>query len=400
MDDSTFITRVRLKNYKSIAECDVRLGPLQFLVGPNGSGKSNSLDAFRLISDGLSRTFADAVSERGGTGSILNCSAVGGVFEIHLDFRTRQGISGSYLIQVDGRYIGRFVTINREELSFKDREGRTYFYSVDRGNAVRSSFANPPAAGADSLYLVRVSGIAEFRPVHEALSRMEVYHIRPEQIRDSRTPSTAGTLARGGGNLTSVFLRLQERSPEVKTRIEEYLRVINPAVQELHAEDFGAVELLQFFLQVIPKQSFESFIAMQMSDGTLRALGVLVALFQSAGRGGEALSLVGMEEPELALHPAAAGVLRDALREASENVQVIVTSHSPDLLDDKSVSAEEILAVSLEDGATIIGPLDSAGREAIRTRLYTPGELLRMNQLQPEPASPAQSHTNAGGNGA
>jgi hypothetical protein len=60
-----FISRVRLKNYKSIAECDVSLGPLTILVGPNGSGKSNFLDALALLARALSTTPQEAVSERG-----------------------------------------------------------------------------------------------------------------------------------------------------------------------------------------------------------------------------------------------------------------------------------------------------------------------------------------------
>jgi AAA15 family ATPase/GTPase len=47
-----FLRRVTLKNYRSIAECSVELGALNFLVGPNGSGKSNFLDALKFTSDG------------------------------------------------------------------------------------------------------------------------------------------------------------------------------------------------------------------------------------------------------------------------------------------------------------------------------------------------------------
>ncbi|WP_343414230.1 AAA family ATPase [Candidatus Amarolinea dominans] len=53
MRDATFLRRVVLQNYKSIAGCDVQLGPLTFLVGPNGAGKSNFLDALRFVADAL-----------------------------------------------------------------------------------------------------------------------------------------------------------------------------------------------------------------------------------------------------------------------------------------------------------------------------------------------------------
>ena len=53
MENSTFIRRVVLKNYKSIAACDVQLHPLMFLVGRNGAGKSNFLDSLRFVADAL-----------------------------------------------------------------------------------------------------------------------------------------------------------------------------------------------------------------------------------------------------------------------------------------------------------------------------------------------------------
>jgi predicted ATPase len=124
-----------------------------------------------------------------------------------------------------------------------------------------------------------------------------------------------------------------------------------------------------------------------MSDGTLRALGVLIALFQSSNGSLRPVPLVAIEEPEAALHPAATGVLLDALNEASRSTQILVTSHSPDLLENDRIPADSILAVSLSDGATRIGPLDEVGRSALRDHLYTPGELLRMNQLTPAPPS-------------
>ena len=129
-----------------------------------------------------------------------------------------------------------------------------------------------------------------------------------------------------------------------------------------------------------------------MSDGTLRALGILVALFQSAATKENPTPVIGIEEPESALHPAAAGVLCDALHVASEQTQVLVTSHSPDLLDDKSISADSILSVVNKNGVTSIGPVDEASRTSVREGLYTAGELLRMNQLEADASTEKQDH--------
>lgn len=86
----------------------------------------------------------------------------------------------------------------------------------------------------------------------------------------------------------------------------------------------------------------------------------------------------------MAVHPGAAGVLRDALRTAAHMTQVIVTSHSPDLLDDKDVSDDWILAVVSENGETEIGPLNEADRSLMRERLFTAGELLKQGSLTPD----------------
>ena len=61
-----------------------------------------------------------------------------------------------------------------------------------------------------------------------------------------------------------------------------------------------------------------------------------------------------------------------------------MTSHSPDLLDNSDIPIEALLAVSNQDGLTQIGPIDAAGRDVLREKLFTPGELLRQNQLAPD----------------
>ena len=91
------------------------------------------------------------------------------------------------------------------------------------------------------------------------------------------------------------------------------------------------------------------------------------------------------EEPETALHPGASAALREALQRASEQTQVIVTSHSPDLLDDLNLSANALLAVASVGGETRIAALDVASRTALRDQLFTAGELLRLSQLAPDP---------------
>jgi predicted ATPase len=83
------VTRVGLTNYKSIANCDVSLRPLTFLVGPNGAGKSNFLDALRFVTDALRTSLDHALRGRGGIKEVRRRS--GGHpthFSLRLEFQS------------------------------------------------------------------------------------------------------------------------------------------------------------------------------------------------------------------------------------------------------------------------------------------------------------------------
>jgi predicted ATPase len=391
MNDPTFLTRVRLKNYRSIAACDVRLGALRFLVGPNGSGKSNFVDALRLVADSLNTTLDHALRDRGGIQEVRRRS--GGHpthFAVTLDFQIRNGRAGSFSFRVGARSGGGYE-VQREELRLRQLMQDDDYYVVESGRIIESSVQSPPAAAPDRLYLVNVSGLPQFRPAYESFSHMGFYNLNPDRIRDLQSPAAADILARDGSNLTSVLRQLETHSPEMKRRIEGFLSKVVPGIEAAEVRSFGPKETIEFRQRVGANPHPWRFLAASMSDGTLRALGNLVALFQFANGRQQLGSLVGIEEPETALHPAAAGILRDGLRDASENTQVIVTSHSPDLLDDASIAADEVLAVTAEAGATRIGPLDDAARSALRDRLYTAGELLRLGQLRSDPTASGQS---------
>ena len=384
MKDSTFITRVILKNYKSIASCDVQLRPLMFLVGPNGAGKSNFLDSLRFVADALNLSLDHAIRDRGGIDNIRRRS--GGHpnhLSIRIDFDSPEGF-GHYAFRIGARPRGGYE-VQMEDCVFEETQffSMDYFH-VENGTVTDASVEMVPAAATDRLYLVNASGLPEFRPVYDALSCMGFYSLNLDKIRDLQAPDPGDLLIRDGSNLTSVLARL---SDPVKRRIEEYLATIVPGVHGVKVKKFGPKETLEFRQDVAGAKHPWRFLANNMSDGTLRALGILVALFQGNNDPKKRVLLVGVEEPEIALHPAAVGVLLDALRDAADNTQIIITSHSPDLLDDKDLDPGSILAVEARDGTTIIAGVDEVGRSVLRDRLYTTGELLRLDQLQPNPDS-------------
>ena len=114
-------------------------------------------------------------------------------------------------------------------------------------------------------------------------------------------------------------------------------------------------------------------------DGTIRLLALLTALFQDP-----APSLIGLEEPELAIHPGAMAVLSDAMKEAATRGQVLVATHSPDLID--RLPIESIRAVTAEGGSTRVDRVAEHQLKSVRQNLFSAGEIHSMEGLQPADA--------------
>ncbi len=377
------LTRVALRNYKSIAACDVSPANLCFLVGRNGAGKSNFLDALRFVSDALRHSMDHALRARGGINDVRRRS---GGHPTHFGIRVDVDLGdshGHYAFTVGSRSPGGYE-ITREDCLVVPRDGADASrFQVERGNVRKSSLPAGPTAASDRLYLVNASGEPSFRRIHDALSTLAFYNLDPRQMRQPQPPDPGDLLMRDGRNIASVVANLETRAPDAHRLVENYLGKLVPEVSGVTAKTLGARMTLEHGQDVRGARHPWKFEANSMSDGTLRALGLLVAVFQARNHGHEAPGLVGVEEPEATLHPAAAGVLLDGLRDASERRQILVSTHSADLLDDKDVTAESILAVRNKAGDSCIGPLNQTGRSAIGDRLFTAGELLGMDQLDP-----------------
>ena len=376
-----FITRVRIQNFKSIKACDVSLGALTILVGPNGSGKSNFLDALRFTADALSTTLDLALRDRGGINEVRRRSSGHPThFGIRLDFQLPGDQRGHYAFKVGARGSGYQVTDEECEVGTVGF-GPTDRFRVRRGEVETTLEERLPAAIDDRLFLVSASSVAAFRPVFDALTAMGFYNLSPTAIREPQQPDAGTLLRRDGSNLASVLGHLAQHNRPVLDRVIEYLRKVAPGVEGVATRSIGPMETIEFRQRVAGRKDPWAFPAANISDGTLRGLGVLVALLQSNGR---PPTLVGIEEPEVALHPAAVGVLLDAVHDAKKRTQVVLTSHSPELLDREDLPDSALLAVAADDGVTAVGPISSIGREALRQKLFTAGELLRLDQLTPD----------------
>lgn len=358
---------------------------MTILVGRNAAGKSNFLDALGFVADSLTSSLDYALRTRGGLGAVTRKSPSNpGDISIELEFSLDRKLI-TYGFEISGEERGSFQ-VKKEKASILEDGNRIAFHREAGRLTVkplRAGVPNPPML-EDRLYLVAMSGYPEFRPVFDALTAMGFYNLDPRRMRELVSPDAGELLHRDGSNIASVIARLEAKEPELLERICEYLGQIVPGIQGVERVTLGPSETIQFKQPLAGSPTPWRFYAANMSDGTLRVLGALVATSQLA-QSHQPVRLIGIEEPETALHPAATGHLMNALGELG-TAQIVLTTHSPDLLDhaDFESGKASLLAVESIDGVTHLGRIDSAGVQAIQEKLFTAGELLRLDQLQPD----------------
>lgn len=391
------IRTLALRNYKSIEQCEIEFTPLTVMVGRNGAGKSNLLDSLRFVAESLQNTLEYAIRERGGIDLVRRKSLGGRPTHPAIGLGlTVDGLEAEYSFRI-AAVQGRSFRVDRERCIIRDSSGATKAHFTATNGKVEWSLANAaPAHIDDRLFLVAASGIPEFRPVFDALSRMTFHNLNPEVMKYPQRPEPGERLAHDGHNLASVIKRIEATAPMRMERVVRYLNAIGVPVARVSHKQAGALETIEVAqrMEVPEGQRNARFDAVSLSDGTIRALGILVSLVSSTGVDQAGPTLVGIEEPETALHPAAAAALMDALQESSESTQILLTCHSPDFLD--HASQEVIRVVMIENGRTVVGPISPAKATLLREHLATPGELLRLDQLTPDPSEIARQRETRG----
>ena len=405
-----FLRRVQIRNYKSIAFCDVTLEPLTILVGRNATGKSNFLDALGFLRDLMEMRATDAVNARKGWRSIHLRDSTSPRIEMRI-----QAVFESQHSQWDADYSfaleaveHKYIRVHYEELTLKQhgvsREcgfsyrndtlswtGQVYFNDSSFRNLSDGTAAHPEffTRLRSARLLLSIIGYQPFLDFSESLRVSRFYNFSPEDIRQPQQPLLESFLMPNGSNLASVYKATKAADPDAVKRAKRYLNAIAPSVEFVDVVPSGGHEVMEFDTSGNvddwngPLRKADRFPAASMSDGTLRAFAALMAAFQTVNPYGSP-SLVAIEEPETALHPAAMRALVAALDEATWRTQILITTHSPDLLDGEEVKPANVRIVQLVDGHTVIGPVDEASVEIVKRELNTLAGLERGDQLFPD----------------
>lgn len=373
-----------LQRFRSVPTESIDFDNPTFLVGANGSGKSNVVDAFSFLSDAMSSPLQAVFDKRGGISSVRN-RPTSRSHPPKVGFRVHFGILNGGEIQ-EGHYAFEIralknyaFEVTREQCQVRNANGADYYFDRTKQKFKSNVRGLDPSLDPASLGLPIVGGEKRFAPVLRTLAGMRVYSLEPTKVREMQDPDSGVSLRTDGSNAASVLQEIERHHPAEVERIWEILSTIVPHTKRVETIKHGNKISLQFTQEWGEKNQlrFESF---NMSDGTLRALGLLMAVYQHPTP-----SLTVIEEPEATIHPGALGAILDLLKAASGKMQVIVTTHSPEVLDAKWIEDRHLRIVSWSEGATRVTPISEASRMALREHLMGAGELLRSNALSGPP---------------
>ena len=380
------IDAIQIEHFRSIPSQPVRIANPIFLVGTNGSGKSNFADAFAFLGAAMEQSLQTVFDRRGGMSVVryrLPRSRFGNIglavdlSKLRSDDLEAPSAHYAFEVQDIG---GVEVEVVREQCVIELSNKRRFWFDRDAGT-IRS---NVPWVKelkgkwfGGSLAIPVIGSVSPFSLVHSVLKGMRVYSIDPEAVSGMQDTDSGLTLHPNGNNAASVLAEIRGRAEHDYHRIGELLASVSSGIDEVRPSGQGKHMGFEF-VQRWGDNNELTFDAFNMSSGTLRALGILLAVYQRVRP-----SLMVIEEPEASLHPGAVNTILDVLRHASNQMQLIITTHSPEVLDSEWISDDNIRFVTWTEGKTTISDLTESSRSAIRKHLMGIGELLRSNALEP-----------------
>ena len=382
------ITHVRVAGFRSLHDVRVRLGDLTVLVGPNGAGKSTFLDALAFVQEALLSSPGAAFASRGGVDQVQARTAPEpAVIALACEVELREPglFRGVYEVKVRPRPRLHTFTVEEEAATVASpAPGPPHRFVVRRGRWVELPDRVEPVLAWNRLALPLLSGMAHFAPLYRAMTALCFYATDPHVVATPNAPAEVGRLAPDGSNAANVLQKLQTTHPALYQTVVQWMGLIVPGITDVRARRRqGHVTIA--FDEAGSAAAPVTLEARVMSEGTLRALAVLLALYQA-----EPPTLIGLEEPEQAIYPGTAAVLADILGEASLSSQVLVTTQSADLLDHLDPACLRV--VRRAQGQTQIASVDATQQDLAREGLFSLGELHRLAGLHASvPVSPADA---------
>ena len=424
------ITQIEIGGYRLLDEFKADLESLTVVIGANAVGKSTLIDCLQLIAECCEYPLNNAISWHHGAASLLTAGNGDGQLAWSVTFRKPptwddfpleegKALVYSIVLQSDaqGQMHPQYEVLRNQEPApgfpepFKFLEATPYqrhifdrkqrqlipFDEAQSSPAIirdADSVAAPPSSGqADAqqeaaLLLSQIRFFNEFpipSSVRVLLANMAFYPgfdvTRSSTLRTNAADiKPVTTLSANGDNLGTVLHEILTRY-DYRSSAEElrdFLRVAYPAFEEIHCDTtFGTPP--QVLVRVREQGMSRSMEMWELSDGMLRFLCLATALLNPRPR-----PLVAIDEPELGLHPGLLPVVAEMIKTAAERTQVMVTTHSPDLLNCFDIADVAVMARNTDDAKvawhrpanrkTLVKMLDNITGETLGD-LHRSGEL-------------------------
>lgn len=386
------IKRLTIDKLLSFKHTTVEFGALNVLIGPNAVGKSNLIEVISLLQAAPSSIGA-AILRGGGVrrwiwlGSRVPSPVAALVCEANLNGGRQPGsvVYGLQFSEDNGGFvilreqIERPAPTGKPPIVFLNREYNGAVFSSEALKLMRLASPQSMSVSPGESVLAQFKNPADPTPITELgkqFSKIRIYReFRTGPQSGARTGISTNvqkdSLADGGDNLALILQELDFLT-EPHEKIRHYLRRfcerfddvkvnVGEGLARVHLREAGLVEMLS---------------AIRMSDGTLKFLSLLAALFHPS-----APPLMCIEEPEIGLHPDALQLVAEALVEASQSIQLVVTTHSDALVDALTDQPETVLVCERDfDNGTQVKRLSKGDLKEWLER-YTLGELWRKGEI-------------------
>ena len=372
------LKRLFLRGFRSFPAAVVEFNNPTFLVGQNGAGKSNLADAFAFLSEAMTSRLSTVFSQRAGYAAVSSRSAktrhpLNLGMKAELSDLDEETSTAHYAFEL--QYYNSGIQVKRERCVINLRDGSSIWFDRNADGLSSNLHSLYPPLEMNALAMPMIGGDSRFLPVWDFLSRMLIYRIDPAALRGMQDADDGSRLNLDGSNATSVLREMARQAPADSELLVDLLGTIVPGMVGIKPKEYGNKLILELTQKSADSEAikFESF---NLSDGTLRAIGLLTAIFQHRRP-----KILLIEEPEATIHPGALGAILDVLWNAKCFMQVVVTTHSPDILEAKWIEDNHLRIVTWEEGSSQVAQVSADTHEALRSQLMDAGELMRSGTL-------------------
>ena len=326
-----FLEKVHIKNFLSLRDVELPLKPLTVIVGPNASGKSNILSGLGLLNNMIIREELPSVELIqdffwAGEASHLTFQLQAKVKETQAEYKLRLKADADNRFVTEKLLVNNIEVISTQngqgEVRDEDGENETKYKSNKIALKSAGDYGDKPITSALTEF-IKGWKFYNFRPEYIRGSLSGFPFIIVEEIRSSKSKELRESpkLDDDGSTLSALLSYWHENTPERFHSVSESLaKCTNLRIDHCPIDGDNQLCLLEGYEQPIPLK--------RASDGTLRLVAYYILLNEP-----ELPPLIAIEEPERNLHPGALTDIANALERISERTQVIITTHSSQLLD-------------------------------------------------------------------